>query len=84
MAIPGFTADLSLVRSGSHGQLAAQSRVTSRAVQPALEVSYQHVCWCAEEGMCEVKTWYQRFLGIGGHLVECCVRRECVDIPIFR
>jgi hypothetical protein len=82
--MPGFTAELSLVRTGNHyRQFATHSRAMSGAVQPALKVTYKRICWCAEGGMCEVKKWYEVLLGLGGKLVECCLREECVEVPIF-
>jgi hypothetical protein len=84
MRTPGFTADLSFVEPlAPYGHPAAHHQAGRGEVEPAFRVRYERVCWCAEEGMCEVRTWYERLLGLGGRLVECCVRTECVEIPIF-
>ena len=83
MNTPGFTAELSLVEPvARYRQRITQGQAGWGQVEPSFRIKYERVCWCAEEGMCEKRTWLERLLGLGGHLVECCVRQECVEIPI--
>jgi hypothetical protein len=81
--LPGFTAEASIVQNSTiHGYIKA-ARTMSGVIEPALEVRYKKVCWCVEGDLCEEKTWWEKIFGLPGRLYECCVREECVSIPIF-
>ena len=83
MNMPGFHADLSLVRRVNAYERFDVDRITTPgAVRPAMPVNLgRAVCWCAEEGMEEVGGG--GFFDWFGTLVEVCVRWDCVVVPLI-
>lgn len=82
MNMPGFTAELSLMRKSKYyGRFTTHSMAIPGVIQPALINVPRVICYCAEWDVVEkggggVIDWF-------GELVESCVQLECVMVPIF-
>lgn len=73
MNMPGFTAELSLVRKGSYyGRYTAHGMAITEMIQPALRFINvpRAVCYCTEYAQSNIAGYD-------------CVQVDCVRVPVF-
>ena len=74
--IPGFTAESSLARRSEGHRRFPVRGIPPDGVRPAAVFVPRVICWCAEEGICEVESGPFKW----GY--ECCLRMDCVMVPV--